>query len=291
MVYACPRRAFLAGFAAAFVAPPARADDAWVEAQARVGQIEAAAGGRLGVAVVDAGSARRIAHRADERFPMCSTFKILAAAAALQRVDAGLDQLDRRIACGPADLLDYAPVSKAQVGDGAMSLADACAAAIQWSDNTAANLVLDAVGGPASVTQFARGLDDAVTRLNRNEPTLNSAVPGDPRDTTSPIAMARDLQALLLGETLSEASRRKLEAWMIGDKVGDARLRAGLPPEWGIGDKTGSGDHGVANTIAILRPPGRAPLFAAVYYAESDASMEARNAVHRDVARAIVAAT
>ena len=119
----------------------------WVEAQARVGQIEAAAGGRLGVAVVDAGSARRIAHRADERFPCARPSRSSPPPRALQRVDAGLDQLDRRIACGPADLLDYAPV-KAQVGDGAMSLADACAAAIQWSDNTAANLVLDAVGGP-----------------------------------------------------------------------------------------------------------------------------------------------
>jgi beta-lactamase class A len=290
MPYVIARRAVLAGLAALAIAPSARADESIAAAETRIAAIEKAAGGRLGVAVIDSGSGRRIAHRADERFPMCSTFKVLAAGAALKRIDAGADRLDRALAYGPADLLEYAPISKAHVGAGAMSLADACAAAIQWSDNTAANLVLGAVGGPNGVTAFARMLGDGVTRLDRNEPTLNSAVPGDERDTTSPMAMARDLQTLLLGEVLSAASRQQLEAWMIGDKVGDQRLRAGLPADWGVGDKTGTGDHGVANAIAILRPPGRAPLLASVYYAESDAPIEARNAVHRDVALAIVAA-
>ncbi len=290
MPFVIPRRAVLAGLAAVLVAPSARADDSSAAAEARIAAIEKAAGGRLGVAAIDSGSGRRIAHRADERFPMCSTFKALAAAAALKLVEAGAERLDRPLVFGPADLLDYAPISKAHVGAGAMSLAEACAAAIQWSDNTAANLVLGAVGGPAGVTAFARMLGDGATRLDRNEPTLNSAIPGDERDTTSPMAMARDLQAVLLGDVLSAASRKQLEAWMIGDKVGDQRLRAGLPPDWGIGDKTGTGDHGVANAIAILRPPRRAPLLATVYYAESDAPIEARNAVHRDVARVIVGA-
>jgi beta-lactamase class A len=287
MPLSATRRAVLAGLAAALAAPDARAADASSPA-ARVAAIEAAAGGRLGVAVVDAAGALRLAHRADERFPMCSTFKALAAAAALKRVDAGADRLDRRIAYGPADLLEYAPVAKAHVGEGAMSLADVCAAALQWSDNTAANLLLKTIGGPPAVTAFARSLGDSVTRLDRDEPTLNAAIPGDLRDTTTPAAMAADLRALVLGDALSEASRRQLEAWMAGDKVGDKRLRAGLPADWGIADKTGTGDHGVANTIAILRPPGRPPLFAAVYFAESDRSPDERNAVHRDVARVIV---
>ncbi len=290
MPFVIPRRAVLAGLAAVLVAPSARADDSSAAAEARIAAIEKAAGGQLGVAAINSASGRRIAHRADERFPMCSTFKALAAAAALKLVDAGAERLDRPLVFGPADLLDYAPISKAHVGAGAMSLAEACAAAIQWSDNTAANLVLGAVGGPAGVTAFARTLSDGVTRLDRNEPTLNSAIPGDERDTTSPMAMARDLRAILLGDVLSAASRKQLEAWMIGDKVGDQRLRAGLPPDWGIGDKTGTGDHGVANAIAILRPPRRAPLLATVYYAESNAPIEARNAVHRDVARVIVGA-
>jgi len=286
MSYAATRRAFVYGLAAALVAPGARAADA-SSAAARVAAIEAAAGGRLGVVVIDEVGTRRLARRADERFAMCSTFKALAVAAALQRVDAGADTLDRKIAYGPADLLEYAPVSKAHVGAGAMSLADICAAAIQWSDNTAANLILKTIGGPPAVTAFARALGDSVTRLDRDEPTLNTAIPGDPRDTTSPAAMAADLRALILGDALSPASRRQLEAWMAGDKVADKRLRAGLPADWGIADKTGTGDHGAANTIAILRPPSRPPLFVAVYFAESNRSPDERNAVHRDVARVI----
>ena len=221
---------------------------------------------------------------------MCSTFKALAAAAALQRVDAGADNLDRKIAFGPADLLEYAPVSKAHVAEGAMNLGDVCAAALQWSDNTAANLLLKSIGGPPAVTAMARAIGDSVTRLDRDEPTLNTAIPGDPRDTTSPAAMAADLRALILGETLSPASRRQLEAWMAGDKVADKRLRAGLPADWAIADKSGTGDHGAANAIAILRPPARPPLFVAVYFVESDRTPDERNAVHRDVAKVIVEA-
>jgi beta-lactamase class A len=286
MPFAATRRAFVYGLAAALVAPGARAADA-SSAAARIAAIETAAGGRLGVAVIDPAGTRRLAHRADERFAMCSTFKALAVAAALKRVDAGADGLDRQIAFGPADLLEYAPVAKAHVGDGAMSLADVCAAALQWSDNTAANLILKTIGGPPAVTAFARALGDSVTRLDRDEPTLNTAIPGDPRDTTTPAAMAADLRALILSDVLSPASRRQLEAWMAGDKVADKRLRAGLPADWGIADKTGTGDHGAANTIAILRPPSRPPLFVAVYFTESDRSPDERNAVHRDVARVI----
>jgi beta-lactamase class A len=171
-----------------------------------------------------------------------------------------------------------------------MSLGDLCAAAIDWSDNTAANLLLQIIGGPAGFTQFARSLGDDVTRLDRNEPTLNTAIPGDERDTTSPLAMLRAMRAVLLDKKLSETSRRQLETWLIGDKVGDKRVRAGLPPSWRVGDKTGSGDNGTANTIAILWPPGRAALLATVYYTGSSASVDARNEVHKEIG-AIVANT
>ena len=231
----------------------------------------------------DTGTGATIEHRADERFPMCSTFKLLAAAAALKRVDEGAERLDRRIAYGPSDLLDYAPIAKAHVAEGGMTLADLCAAAIDWSDNTAANLVLQTIGGPAGFTQFARSLGDKVTRLDRNEPTLNESLPGDARDTTSPRAMAADMQKVLLGDALSDASRRQLQTWLINDKVGDKRLRAGLPPSWRIGDKTGSGERGSTNTIAIIWPPGRAPLIATVYYTELSAPMDARNAIHKEI--------
>jgi beta-lactamase class A len=282
------RRSFLAALAASAACVRARAAASSAEerlalANKRLTEIEAREGGRLGVFVRDTGAGATIEHRADERFPMCSTFKLLTAAAALKRVDEGAERLDRTIAYGPNDLLDYAPIAKAHVAEGGMTLADLCAAAIDWSDNTAANLVLQAIGGPPGFTQFARSLGDKVTRLDRNEPTLNEATPGDERDTTSPRAMAADMQKVLLGDALSDQSRRQLEAWLIDDKVGDKRVRAGLPHSWRIGDKTGSGDHGTANTIAIIRPPDQAPILAAVYYTESSAPMDARNAIHKEI--------
>jgi beta-lactamase class A len=286
------RRSLIASLAAvaAFGGTRAAAPSTAESAASRIAAIEALAGGRLGVAVIDSGGGQGIDYRASERFPMCSTFKLLASAAVLKRVDDGKERLDRFVRYGEGDLLSYAPVTKAKLADGGMPLGALCAAAIDWSDNTAANLVLDAIGGPAGFTAFARSLGDEKTRLDRNEPTLNTAIPGDERDTTTPLAMARDMQSVLLGEALSEDSRKQLEAWLIADQVGFKRLRAGLPPSWGIGDKTGSGDHGVANTIAILRPPGRAPLLAAVYYAESAAPMDALNAVHKQVG-AVIAET
>jgi beta-lactamase class A len=281
------RRSFLAGLAATVASLRARAAPSAEErldlANKRLAEIEAREGGRLGVFVRDTGTGSTLEHRTDERFPMCSTFKLLAAAAALKRVDEGAERLDRRIAYGPSDLLNYAPIAKAHVAEGAMTLSDLCAAAIDWSDNTAANLILQAIGGPASFTQFARSLGDSVTRLDRNEPRLNEATPGDKRDTTSPRAMAGDMDQVLMSNALSEASRRRLEAWLIGDKVGDKRLRAGLPSSWRIGDKTGSGERGSTNTIAIIWPPERAPLIATVYYTGSSAPMDARNAIHKEI--------
>jgi beta-lactamase class A len=289
------RRSFLAALAAsatcvrALAAAPST-EERLALANKRLADIEAREGGRLGVFVRDTGTGATIEHRADEPFPMCSTFKLLTAAAALKRVDEGIERLDRKIAYGPGDLLEYAPITKAHVAEGGMTVADLCAAAIDWSDNTAGNLVLQSIGGPAGFTQFARSLGDNVTRLDRNEPTLNESLPGDPRDTTSPRAMAASMQNVLVGDWLSDGSRGQLQTWLIGDKVGDKRLRAGLPPSWRIGDKTGTGDRGSTNAVAIIWPPGRAPLIATVYYTGSSASVDARNAVHKEIG-ALIAET
>ena len=221
---------------------------------------------------------------------MCSTFKLSGRSRGAQARGQGAERIDRTIAYGPNDLLEYAPIAKAHVAEGGMTLADLCAAAIDWSDNTAANLVLQTIGGPAGFTAFARSLGDQVTRLDRNEPTLNKSLPGDPRDTTSPRAMAADMQKVLLGDALSDASRRQLQTWLINDKVGDKRLRAGLPPSWRIGDKTGTGERGSTNDVAIIWPPDRAPLIATVYYTESSAPMDARNAIHKEIG-ALIAET
>jgi beta-lactamase class A len=289
------RRSFLAALAASAACVRARAvapstEERLALANKRLAEIEAREGGRLGVFVRDTGAGATIEHRADERFPMCSTFKLLAAAAALKRVDQGAERLDRTITYGPSDLLEYAPVAKAHVAEGGMTVADLCAAAIDWSDNTAGNLVLQSIGGPAGFTQFVRSLGDSVTRLDRNEPTLNESLPGDERDTTSPRAMAGTMQKVLVGDALSDGSRSQLQMWLIGDKVGDKRLRAGLPPSWRIGDKTGTGDRGSTNAVAIIWPPGRTPLIATVYYTGSSASVDARNAVHKEIG-ALIAET
>jgi beta-lactamase class A len=282
------RRSFLAALAASAACVRARAAASSAEerlalANKRLAEIEAREGGRLGVFVRDTGGGATIEHRADERFPMCSTFKLLTAAAALKRVDDGAERLDRTIAYGSNDLLEYAPITKAHVAEGGMTVADLCAAAIDWSDNTAGNLVLQSIGGPAGFTAFARSLGDAVTRLDRNEPSLNESLPGDPRDATSPRAMAASMQKVLVGNVLSDGSRGQLQDWLINDKVGDKRLRAGLPPSWRIGDKTGTGDRGSTNAVAIIWPPGRAPLIAAVYYTESSAPVDVRNAIHKAI--------
>ena len=254
---------------------------------ADLARIERESGGRLGVAVLDTRTEARAGHRADERFPMCSTFKLLAAAAMLARVDVGMERLDVRIRFEARDLVVYSPISKDRVGGEGMSVAELCEAAMIVSDNTAANLLLARLGGPEGLTAFARSLGDAVTRLDRIEPDLNEAAPGDLRDTTSPAAMLSDLQALVLGNALSVSSRDQLARWLVGNKTGDARLRAGLPSDWRVGDKTGSGERGTANDVGIIWPPGRAPVLVSIYLTETSVAAEQRNATHAAVGRAV----
>jgi beta-lactamase class A len=254
-------------------------------AKARLAALERQHGGRLGVAILDTGNGRRIAHRADERFLMCSTFKLLAVATLLARVDRGAERLDRRGVFGKESVLAYAPVTSHRVGAPGMTVAELCEAAITVSDNTAANLLLASMGGPAAVTAYARSLGDPVTRLDRIEPELNIASPGDVRDTTTPAAMLRDLQTLLLGDALSHVSRGQLLEWLRATSTGTEQLRAGLPAGWRAGDKTGSGAQHETNDIAIIWPPQRKPLLVAAYYSGSSADTDERHAVLAAVGR------
>ncbi len=250
-----------------------------------------ASDGRLGVAVLDtrAGVGGFIGYHAEDRFPLCSTFKLLAAAAMLKRVDDGKEQLDRRVKFAASDLVTYSPVTKEHVGGDGMTIAELCAAAITVSDNTAGNLILASLGGPQGVTDFARSLGDTQTRLDRIEPDLNEALPDDPRDTTTPAAMIKTMQALVLGDALSQKSREQLIAWLVGNKTGDARLRAGLPPAWRVGDKTGSGERGTSNDVAVAWPPNSAPVLIAVYLTGTTVTAEARNRAIAAIGTAIAA--
>ena len=259
-------------------------------AAARWQQIEAGSGGRLGVAVLDTGSGQLHGHRLDERFPMCSTFKWLAAAVVLQRVDAGQEQLDRRLRYGRDVLLPHSPVTEKHLADG-MTLAQLCEATITTSDNAAANLILDSYGGPPAVTRFARALGDPATRLDRREPELNDVPPGDVRDTTTPRAMAGALRAALFGPTLSAASRARLAAWLEATETNRQRLRADLPAGWRMGSKTGSGPRGTTNDVGVFWPPGgRAPIVVAAYLTDTTAPDAARNGAIAQVARAVTRA-
>lgn len=253
----------------------------------RLAAVERRMGGRLGVYAMDTGDKRSIAYRANERFAMCSTFKFLLTGAVLARVDAGRERLDRRIAFGERDLLEYAPVTRAHVREGSMTVSALCAAAIEQSDNTAGNLLLRSIGGPAAFTQYARSLGDPATRLDRDEPSLNTAIPGDARDTTTPHAMVRDMELLLLRGKLSAASRGKLSMWLDACRTGTDCIRAGIPATWAAGDKTGSGQRGTRNDIAILRPPDRAPVLVAAYLTGSTAPSAARNAALAEVGRIV----
>ena len=259
--------------------------------------LEARSGGRLGVAVLDTATGKTFAHRADERFAMCSTFKTLIAGLVLKRVDQGHERLDRRIRYGKGVLMMNSPATEKHVDDG-MTVGELCEATITLSDNAAANLLLDTFGGPSALTAFVRRLGDKVTRTDGYEPDINVVKPGEVHDTTSPNAMLATLRTLTLGSALSPVSRQRLVAWLVANRTGDKRLRAGLPAGWKVGDKTGSwGDDqkGTTNDIAVIWPAtpagfGRPPLLITTYLADARLDGDGRNAVIAEVARLVVAA-
>lgn len=253
-------------------------------------RIELATSGRLGVATLDTETGLRASLRGDERFPMCSTFKALASAAVLRRVDRGESSLDQRVQIQAKDILAYAPITKQHVGSD-MTLSELCEAAITLSDNTAANLLLRELGGPAGLTSFFRTIGDNVSRLDRWEVALNEGVSGDPRDTTNPVAMLKNLQRVVLGDVLQASSRQKLADWMVANKTGDTRLRAGVPRDWRVGDKTGTGDNGTYNDIGVFWPPGRKPIVVTVYLTGASAPAAKCDEVIANVARAVANAS
>ncbi len=288
------RRQFNAGIALAFASTiqigcsDAQAKESLGQARpASWPEIESAVGGRLGVAVLDTATGVTDGHRLDERFPMCSVFKWLLASLVLQRVDAGREQLNRRVHFAKDALLANSPVAARHAGGDGMSVAELCEAAVTVSDNAAANLLLRSLGGPAAVTRHLRALGDTQTRLDRIEPALNEARPGDPRDTTTPRGMSVALKAALLGEALSPPGRAQLVRWMEATQTGAERLRAGLPAGWRVADKTGTGARGSTNDVAVVWPPGRAPLVLVACLTESTAPLERRCGALAEVARVV----
>jgi beta-lactamase class A len=278
----------LAGCAAPVAAPPPPAPPAPlppppVRTDGLV-ELERRFDARLGVYALDTGSGRELAHRSDERFAMCSVFKAVAAAAVLDRTPP--EHLDQRVHYRESDLAAYSPIAEQHVADG-MTIRELCDAAVRYSDNTAGNLLLADLGGPTGITTFARSLGDEVTRLDRTEPELNTAIPGDERDTTTPRAIAGLFRALVLGDRLDPTDRGLLTDWLVGNTTGDARIRAGVPADWRVGDKTGTGSYGTANDVAVLWPPDAAPIVLAVLSSRTTEDADSDDALLAEAARVV----
>jgi len=252
--------------------------------------LEQRTGGSIGVYALDTATGNELAYRADERFAMASTFKPLLVAAVLAQVDNGQLNLADTVSLQGVTIQPYSPVVGELVEDAAMSLSDLSDAAVTLGDNTAANMLLEIIGGPEALTQFLRQGGDDITRLDRYEVELNENARGDERDTTTPRAVAESLRRLLFSEELSEDSRKRLQDWMVASTTGTRRLRAGLPSTWRVGDKTGTGMNGAVNDIAVAWPPNGQPIVLAVYMSWSDVDVATLSGLHAEIA-ALVAAS
>ena len=275
MTPAFPRRALVAGLSAILVAGAAPVATVTGEA---IAAIERRRGGRLGVFVLDTGSGRTLAHRADERFPLQSTFKGILAALVLSRIDDGVDGLEREVPYGARDLLPASPVTSAHVAAGSMTVGDLCQAILERSDNAAANLLLARVGGPAALTAYARRIGDPTTHFDNYELLKNSLT----ADYTTPRSIVGLARTVVLGTALSPASRTLLVRWMTANVPGRTRLRAAFPPGWTACDRTGTSD-GVCNDYAVAWRPHRAPLVVAAYYHAPGLELGPQEAALREV--------
>ncbi|MCA0404139.1 MAG: class A beta-lactamase [Proteobacteria bacterium] len=239
-----------------------------ISMQAKLAKLEARVGGRIGLTAINTSNNERIEYRADESVPFCSTYKVIDVAAILKKSMEESNFLQQKIVYKKSGLIPYSPVTEKHLEEG-MTIADLCQAAITYSDNTAANLLTKKLGGPEKVTAFARSIGDNQFRLDRWEPELNSATPKDLRDTTTPKAMAKSLERLVLGDVLALPQRQLLKTWLIHNTTGNARIRAGTPKGWLVGDKTGTGDYGTTNDIGIIWPPHCSPIVLALFYTQN----------------------
>lgn len=244
-------------------------------------------GARIGVAALDTGSGRRLLHDADSRYALASTFKLPLAAMVLAEAESGRLRLDEELPFAPDDPLDNSSVVAAALARGRLAIGRLAAAIVQVSDNSAANMLLRRLGGPEALTRFIRAMGDPVTRLDRYEMELGTNIAGDPRDTTTPAAMAGLVRTLVLGTRLSAGSRARLVEWLTTSVPGPDRLRAGLPATWRFGHKTGTASHGGVNDVGIAWPPGRAPIVIASYQDRGNAATPARASAHASVARLV----
>lgn len=249
--------------------------------------LEKSSGGRLGVALINTENNTLTVYRADERFAMCSTSKVMAVSALLKKSESDKDILGERITLHESELVTWSPITEKNLTTG-MTLDALSAATLQQSDNTAMNIILNYLGGPSVVTAFARSIGDEKFRQDRSEPELNTAIPGDERDTSTPLAMALSLQKLTLGDALAVPQRQQLLEWLKGNTTGAASIKAGLPENWIVGDKTGSGDYGTTNDIAVIWPPGKSPLILVTFFTQPLQDAQPRKDVLAEATKIVV---
>ena len=266
----------LISFVSACMSVLARGSTDLTSIQNKLAALEASSGGRIGVSALNTATNTRIQYRAKERFPFCSTSKVIGVSAILKQSMTDSRLLQQKLTYKKEDLVAYSPITEKHLADG-MTIFNLCAAAITQSDNTAMNLLIKKLWGLEAVTAFARSIGDNTFRLDRWEPKLNSAIPGDLRDTSTPAAMERSLQQLALSDALALPQRKQLQTWLKSNVTGNYRIRAGLPKAWIVGDKTGTGDYGTTNDIGIIWPPKRSPIVVAIYFTQNK-----KNAVKRE---------
>ncbi|HHX8332807.1 CARB family carbenicillin-hydrolyzing class A beta-lactamase [Vibrio antiquarius] len=249
--------------------------------------IEQQTSSRIGVSVWDTQTDERWDYRGDERFPLMSTFKTLACATMLSDMDSGKLSKNATAKVDERSIVVWSPVMDKLAGQNTR-VEHACEAAMLMSDNTAANLVLNEIGGPKAVTMFLRSIGDKATRLDRLEPRLNEATPGDNRDTTTPNAMVNTLRTLIEGETLSYESRVQLKIWMQDNKVSDSLMRSVLPTGWSIADRSGAGGHGSRGINAIIWKENHRPVYISIYVTETELSLQARDQLIAQISQLIL---
>ena len=272
-----------------FLASAHAADGASPDIEKELAMLEAASGARIGAFLLDSDNDKVLQYRSGERFPFCSTFKVMLVAAVLEKSRNAPEIMQQRIAYAQKDLVSWSPVTEKHVAEG-MTVTELSAAALQFSDNTAANLLLRVLGGPDAVTAYARSIGDNSFTLNRWEPELNAAIPGDERDTTTPAAMGESLRRLVLGDALPLPQREQLQSWLQGNTTGNQSIRAGVPADWIVGDKTGSGAYGTMNDIAVLWPPSGKPLVVAIYLTHANERAPNRKDILAEVTRLLIQA-
>ncbi|MCM0033460.1 class A beta-lactamase [Sandarakinorhabdus limnophila] len=265
----------------------AAAPDRFAPLRRAIPQIERSAGGPIGISLLDTHTGERFGHRANDRFPLCSTFKLLLAARLLRGADKGQWAMTERVPVTKADMLFNAPFTEKRIG-GTASLLELAEAMTVLSDNPAANIALAKVGGPAALTAWLRSIADQTTRIDRNEPEMNNETPGDPRDTSTPAAMLATSRALVEGRILSPAARKTLFGWMQASKTADTMIRAALPPGWQEANKTGAGSWRARNIVSVITPPGRKPIWVAAYLFAGKSELAERNRQFVPLGRAIV---